>query len=318
MNVAQSAHPLSAFGLDMLARGAARLRGARVALDETGDGAADAPLLYSEFDRLAAGFAARARECALEPGDRALILGANRIAVVVALVGALAAGLEPIVAPAHAQVEELSTLARAAGATALFGPMRYGQSDWEPLMFEAAAAALDVRIVGALSGEPGDAIDFSRAALEAAAGPTALAQGAAPRIGLADLASGAGPHIVWRAQNEFVAEGLDLVARLGLSSDAPILCALSPASRAGLAAGPVAALLTGAPLHLVGPFEGAHIMALADRLQRFHLVAPAAALDDFAEAGLLERALSLALGGDAPAACLAHFDRPVVRLTPAR
>ncbi len=295
---AAAQHPLGAYGLDMLARGAARLRGGRLAVAEHGEGAGDAPLIYRDLDALSAAFAARARECGLGTGDVALIVGANRISVIVAVLGALAAGVEPVLVPAHADAPALSFLARSTGAAALFALLDYDEADWESALFEAAASAPDVRVVGALAGEAGDTIDFSLAALQGRDTTAPPAHATAPGlIGFATLSPTLPPRVDRFQQSALVAEGLDLVAQLALSSETPILATLSPASRAGLVAGPIAALLSGAPLHLVGPFAGADFLAAVDALDGFCLVAPAPALADFAAAGALARAASLAVRG---------------------
>lgn len=311
MNVAPQ-HPLGAYGLDMLARGAARLRGGRLAVAEHGAGAVAASLLYRDLDALALGFAARARECGLAPGARALIVGANRVGVVVALVGALAAGLEPALAPAHVEAPALSALARETGAASLFGALDYGEADWEGVLFEAAASAPEVRVVGALSAGAGDMADFSPAALAGAHFQASYAQ-RPPRIGLARLDGE--PRVDYFQQSALVAEALGLIAQLALSSETPIVATLSPASRGGLVAGTVAALLSGAPLHLFGPFEGARLMATLEALEGACLVAPAEALDDFADAGALDRIACLAARGEfepprAFAGKIARIDAP--------
>lgn len=307
------AHPLSAFGLDMLARGAARLRGGRLALAEYGAGAKDKPAPYVDLDRLAAAFAARARSCGLRPNEAILILGANRIGVYVAVLGALAAGLEPVLAPAHATADELAIVAQHTAAAALFGPSSYGEADCEGLLFEAAARAPDTRFVAALTRGSTDAVDFSCTALmeETALGAPTHAK---TRIGLVRLGADGPPRIDMAPQSELIAEGLDLVSRLELSSDTPILCTLSPASRAGLVAGAFAALLSGAPLHVLGPFSGEAFAALAGALGRYHLAAPAESIADFSEAGALRGALGLALSGPQTFLPPHGFERPIARL----
>ncbi|MCC2108943.1 MAG: AMP-binding protein, partial [Hyphomicrobiales bacterium] len=111
-------HPLAAFGLDTVARGAARLRSERIAISEGGPGAAVDPVTYGEFDRLALAFSAHARACGLLPGERVLIVGAARISVAVAILGAIGAGLEPVIAPAHLTPAALAFLAQSTGAVA--------------------------------------------------------------------------------------------------------------------------------------------------------------------------------------------------------
>jgi hypothetical protein len=73
-----------------------------------------------------------------------------------------------------------------------------------------------------------------------------------------------------------IAAGLDFASRARIGRETPILCTLPPTSFAGLVAGPFAALLSGAALHLHGPFDARDFLKLRDRLARPHLVVPAA------------------------------------------
>jgi hypothetical protein len=66
-----------------------------------------------------------------------------------------------------------------------------------------------------------------------------------------------------------------------------IVSTIAPASFAGLVAGPFAALLSGAPLHLHGPFHSAEFLAELDAAAPVHLVAPRAMAADLDVAGLL-------------------------------
>lgn len=69
--------------------------------------------------------------------------------------------------------------------------------------------------------------------------------------------------------------------------DAPILSLCAPSSLPALVAGPLAALIVGAPLHYLAPFESARFLATIDALGPTRLVAPAMLLPDLAKAGLL-------------------------------
>lgn len=297
------AHPLAAFGLDMLARGAARLRADRPAVAEAGAGAIAEALSYRELDRTIAAFAARAAECGLRPGDRAIVVGAQRISVVSAIFGILAAGAEPVVAPAHLGPGALAFLAQATGATALFAPVAFGALDLETIMLEAAADAPEVRFIGSLGpGEADGAIDFSVRGLEGLAATTGAPARRAdpPRVGLVIQPDQKAPRASFVAQGALVAQGLEIVSALDLRPDRALVSTLSPASLAGLVCGPIAALLSGAPLALFGPFDTAGLAGLLQRSRPATLVAPSALADDFGAAGLYAGLDRLALVGPTP------------------
>jgi hypothetical protein len=303
-----SDHPLAAFGLDTVARGAARLRADRVAILEAGPGASSTPTTYGEFDRLTLAFSAHARACGLIPGERVLIVGATRIGVAVAILGAIGAGLEPVIAPAHLSPATLAFLAQSTGAAAIVGPTRFGAFDAEKAMLEIAATAPGVRLVGSLGpGECDGAVDFSPAGLCDPVDANAFGAKPAtpPRIGLVLAPEQKAPRVVFVSQSEIVAIALNFASRLRLNAERPILSTLSPASLAGLATGPVAALLVGAPLNWFGPFEAQSFVAALEAAGPCHLIAPEAIAADLAAAGLIApgRLESLSLStrdGEAP------------------
>lgn len=304
-----SGHPLAAFGLDTVARGAARLRSDRIAFAEAGPGADTAPAAYGEFDRMSLAFSAHARACGLTPGERVLIVGVARIGVAVAILGAIGAGLEPIVAPAHLPPAALAYLAQSTGAVAVVGPTHYGDFDAEAAMLQVAATAPGVRLVGSLGpGVSDGAVDFSPAGLPDPVDASALGARSAPPpcIGLVPAPEQKAPRVVFVPQSDIVAAALDFASRLRLNAERPILSTLSPASLAGLACGPVAALLVGAPLIWFGPFDAQGFVAALDEAGPCHLVAPASIAPDLAAAGLIAsgrlESLSLSTRAASPAA----------------
>lgn len=302
-----SDHPLAAFGLDTVARGAARLRADRTAISEAGEGAAPAAATYGELDRLTLAFSAHLRACGLMPTERVLIVGAARTGVVVAILGTLGAGLEPVVAPAHLTPAALAFLAQSTGAAAIIGPTRFGAFDAERTMMEVAATAPGIRLVGSLGpGACDGAVDFSpdglRDPVDAVLNNGRTA--APPRIGLVLAPEQKAPRVVFVSQSEIVAIALEFASRLRLNAERPILSTLSPASLAGLATGPVAALLVGAPLVWFGPFDAQGFIASIDAAGPCHLVAPDSVAADLAAAGLIApgRLESLSLASRDPLA----------------
>ena len=307
----QTSHPLAAFGLDLLARGAARLRGERIAISEAGPGSTATVVTYRDLDQFVCAFAARMTECGLRQGDRILVVGVARISVVAAVLGALSAGIEPIVAPAHLQAGALAFLAQTTGAAGIFAPTLFGGLDMESLLVEAAAAAPGIRIVGSLGpGVADGAIDFSPQGLAGISAPPRVARrDNPPRIGLVLRPEQRAPRATFVTQSALVGQGLDVVSALNLAADRPTVSTLSPASLAGLIAGPIAALLAGAPLTLFGPFDAAGLALLLDRSGQACLIAPAAAGGELIESGVCANLDCLALSGEGgawrgPSPCL--------------
>lgn len=293
-----AAHPLASFGIDMLARGAARLRGDRPAIMEAGAGATEAAVSYRELDALVLAFSAQIAEAGLEPGHRILIVGAPRAAVLIAILGALGAGLEPVMAPVHTTSATLAFLAQTTAARAIVGPTAFAGLDGEKQLLETAACARDIRMVGALGPMAMDgATDLSPQALRSAYAPAPRAPraGEPPRIGIVLRPQDGLPRATFLPQATVVAQALDVVSHLRLTADRPIVSTLSLASVGGLLAGPVAALLAGAPLALFAPFDAAGLSAVLERAGPCHLLAPEAVGQDLVNAGLTEGLESLAL-----------------------
>jgi len=98
-----------------------------------------------------------------------------------------------------------------------------------------------------------------------------------------------------------MAAGLDFVARAKIGRATPILSTLPPTTFAGLVAGPFAALLSGAPLHLHGPFEADDFLKMRDNAGHAHLVVPARIAPDLLGAAVLEGLASTVLVSRLPA-----------------
>jgi hypothetical protein len=278
-------HPISNFSLDALTAGAAKLRPDRQALAEAGPGADPLALTYREFDRQVATLAQRFVELGLQPGERILLVTGARTACVVATIAAVRAGLEPVLAPIGLDATHLSAVAQGSGCVALAGPISYGGLNLEDILFEAAAASATIRLVATLGpGEADGAIDLTPSRLQADADLLPLlAPAQRPRIATLDRARQA----IFHEQSALLAAGLAFVGKAELGAGLPLISTLAPASLAGLVTGPVASLLSGAPLTLFGPFDAASFLALLDRARLAHCVAPASILPDMADAGLL-------------------------------
>jgi hypothetical protein len=283
------AHPLTLFGFDALVAGAARPRpGALAFRDDFEDGVDD--MSYADLYQRVGACLSRLRNFDLARGEKILICCQPGAQPFVALTAALAAGLDPVLAPLPLPYTRpaIELAAKNMSAAALFAPMRFSGVDFETPLLEIAAATPSIRLIGALSGAGDGAADFSPAALEAPLSPRArLADDwgadARARVGALDEMGRA----------EFVSQGallgaaLDLVRVTRASGQTPILSLCAPSSLGALVAGPLAALLGGAPLHFLAPFTAERFLAKLDALGPTRLVAPASVLADLGRAGLL-------------------------------
>ena len=286
----------SAYSFDTLISGAARLRPQALALR---DGDTSVP-----FGLLAGQAAALVRlltDCGLRPGERILLIGGAEVSLVIAIVAALRGGFEAALAPLDLEAAELAAFARAIGAAALAGPTVYGTLSPTATYFAAAAAAPSIRLLATLGpNEIDGAVDLSTAA-------TLRYAATHPDIGFEPgkpVSTEPPPIItfdrsrqkpVLHHQTTLMAASLDFVARATIGRETPILSTVPPVTFAGLVAGPLAALLSGAPLHLDGPFDAQSFLKRRDEAGHTHLVIPAAIAAELAGTGIFEGLASAVL-----------------------
>jgi hypothetical protein len=278
-------HPIAAFTLDALTSGAAKLRPDRVALAEAGPGAPTEVLTYGAFAAQVGAVAQHLQLLGLAPSERILVLAGARTACIVTALAALAVGLEPLLVRIGFDGPQLSAIAASAGCAAIAGPTSYGDLNLEETLLEAAARSETMRLVATLGpGEADGAVDLAPERLQKSAGKLPLTPAdLRPRIGTLN----AQREPIFHEQSALLAAALDLIGKAEIAAGSHLLSTLAPASFASLIAGPVASLLSGAPLTLFGPFEAADFVTVLDRVGSNHCVVPAAILPDLARAGLL-------------------------------
>jgi hypothetical protein len=285
----EPAHPLAAVGLDMLARAACRLRPDGAALTDAGAGAGGETWTFDDVNRMTATFGGWLHDFGLAPGARIVIVGVGRSGAILAILGAIGAGFEPIVVPPSLDARAIGDLANASGAVAIAGPTEFGALDGERLLFEAAALAQDVRIVATFGpGASDGALDLSPRVLARSSPGADHRDGAPSRPRIGFVSGSATPRAHFVAQSRLVERGLDLVRSMRFEPGVPILGLMGPASMGGLIGGPIAALLAGLELVQFGPFQAAGLAALLERRGRVHLLAPAAILPRLRHARLLD------------------------------
>ena len=281
-------HPLTLFGLDALVAGAARTRPTLRATQDHLDDRRES-LAYADLDQAIGVFLARLRDFGLSRGERVLLIAGARSETLIALTALIAAGLEPVLAPLRLDERRLAAAAHTTSAAAIFAPARIGDLSLEERLLSVAAQAPGVRLIGALGGGAIDgAVDFSLEGLrQGSARRAPLDDGWTPgaRTLIGALDDDGRAHFL--SQGALLGYSLDLVRKTRHGGPSPLIALSAPSNFAALVAGPLAALLSGAPLHFLSPFDSERFIVALDSLGPARLIAPKAILPDLARAGLL-------------------------------
>lgn len=279
------AHPLTLFGFDALVAGAARPRPrGRSFWDAQGDIADD--VTYADLYERIGGSLARLRDQGLAPGARIIICAPPGPQGFVVLTAALTAGLEPILAPLPfpQAAPRITQAAHETGASALVAPARFCGSDLTETLRALRAEAPPLRLC-VLDGAFDGAVDLSgRAPSRRQRLSDDWGADTGARVGALD---GQG-RIDYTTPAALLGAALDLVRATRAAHEAPILSLCPPASLPALVAGPLTALLLGAPHYSFAPFTAAGFRETLDALGAVRLVAPASALSGLARASLLD------------------------------
>jgi hypothetical protein len=282
------AHPLTLFGFDALVAGAARPRPAGLAFADRHEGAQH-DVTYADLYQRVGACLSVLRGWGLARGEKVLICCAPGAQSFVALTAALAAGLDPALAPLPLPFnqEAIVAAAKSLGAVTLLAPAQFCGLDFTAAITGIAGEAPTIRRVGALYGKADSAEDLSPAALQGAFELQRLSDdwgdGERGQIGALDESG----VMRFLSQGALLGAALDLVRATRACGEAPILSLSAPNSLCGLVAGPLAALIAGAPLHFLAPFKGDRFLETLAALGPARLVAPAKILADLGRAGLL-------------------------------
>jgi acyl-CoA synthetase (AMP-forming)/AMP-acid ligase II len=279
---AAAAGVLARFDFSSLLAGAAHLRPHEPAIGDAGAPRRD--LSFAELDRRVTALAQAWRELGLQSGERILISAPASSIASIAVLAAARAGLDAALAPLHLARADLACFARSVGAVALAGEPCAGDLAPVDALFAVAAEAADVRLVCALGSQAIDgavSLDPQSLPFDPEFAPAGGARGAI-------LTHDREGRIGYHSQQALIAAALDLAARARIGADRPILSTLAPMSFAGIVAGPLLALLTGARLVCAGTFDAKTFVGAIEAAQP-HLVAPAAATQMLCEAGLIDR-----------------------------
>ena len=311
--------PLAGFDFAKLIASAAKLRPQRLALTDYGVDSAHA-LTFAELERAVLNSAALWRDARMPEGGCVLVVAGARVAPVVAVLGALHAGLDVALVPSHSRAHAIANVVRATGAMAICGEPANGDIDIAEEMFAAASLAGDIRLVATLGERPVDgALNIDIAGFKS----KPLTQSPAPskRKSVIQTITNSG-EIARHSQHGLMSVALDFIDAARIGMRLPILSTLSLASLAGIVAGPITGFMSGAPVILHGPFDSTRFGDLLAHNRQANIVVPSAVAAAIQEAGLIAHGDFAALvllhrhdehaevDGDAIAAAQAIFAPP--------
>ena len=272
--------PLAALDFAALVHGAARLRPERAAFHEASDPSRG--LTFGVLERRVEATAHAWRRLGLAAGERIVVVASASASCLVAILGGLRAGLDVALAAPHLSPDELAQYCSGTCAAGIAGEPQCGDIDIGEAMLVAAAKADCVRIVAALGkGGFDGAVPLDQVANDSA--------DAAPVSGVRHaliITRGIDGRSHLHRQRTLVASALDFVTRVQIGTQMPLVSAILPSSFAGLACGPIAALIAGAPLVLHAPFDAKQLFAICEALQPVHLIAPVMISEEIVASGL--------------------------------
>jgi hypothetical protein len=247
-------------------------------------------LSYAEADAAVSAMATRLRNLGLPDGSVVAIQLPNIVEGVVALLGALRAGLIAALLPLHWRHAEMVEALQRSGACVLITCRRVGATDHAHLAMRVAADTLAIRHLCTFGRDVPDGAVGLDDIFTWRTQPSEAAEAgrSAGSLAVTTFALGsAGIMPVVRSHTELIAGGLAVVIATRLNAKATILGALLTASFAGLATVILPWLICGGTLMLHQPFDAEGLAAQANHC---HLViVPGPLASPLAAAGLIGR-----------------------------
>lgn len=207
-----------------------------------------------------------------QPGATVAILAPLGGEAIVAVLGALRAGLSPLMLPLHASEDELLALIEASDAVMALGTSRIGP--FQPLITlrNLAVRAFGTRFVGGFGLDVPDGI-APLDTLMASGGLHPLPERIArAELQVVDPVSLAGPFRL--SERDLLSAALDISRLLKPLSSSRIVTTLVGGDLAALASGPGMAMLTGVELLPLGLFSLGDLQACIAGGRNVHLVLP--------------------------------------------
>lgn len=283
---------LDGIGLDALVAVAVRVRPSHLFLREPARRALWAgleaePLSYAQVDQRARRLAALLRLSRLAERSHALILAPQGSEQLIAMLGALRAGLRPMLLPLCASAAELQGWFDTAGPSVAIGTTRCGELEPALMLRDAAARSFNARLVCAFGpGVPDGVVPLDQVIIGTSQLPDVPSSDALLGLeAVTALASDGRREAV--SESDIVGGSVDIARVARLSQDARVLSMMTSPSFAALAAGPYLALLSGAEYLPLGLFSLSALWAGLSDGRATCLVAPASIEQPLRAAGII-------------------------------
>ncbi|MGL4241475.1 MAG: AMP-binding protein [Beijerinckiaceae bacterium] len=245
--------------LDAIAETASRARPSRRAFTDSPDretftDGAPRELPAGQLGREMQIFARKLATLGVKPGDRVIVMMPNVTEGASALLGLMLAGLVPCALNVVSSSDDIQRAAERVKAVGVVTVSRYAHLKPAQAACEAASRYYGIRFVGSFGGSlPSGVIPLSDWPDDDISTDTI----AAPQPHHAalisfDTATGE-PHV--RTHAQIISEALALSAISGLTSRGNLLGTFTPVTAAGMIASIAAPLISGAHVHLHGPFS---------------------------------------------------------------
>jgi mycobactin salicyl-AMP ligase len=220
-------------------------------------------------------FARKLLTLGVKPGDRVIVMLPNLTEGASALLGVMLAGLTPCALSVVSSVDEIQRAAERVRATGVITVARYAHLKPAQAACEAASRYYGIRFVGAFgTALPPGAIPLSDWPDDDVSSD-ALSAPQPHHAALISFGADGEPHV--RSHAQLISEALALSAISGLTSRGHLLGTFTPVSAAGVIASLAAPLISGAHVHLHGPFSPETLSAQFDASPDAILILPSAA-----------------------------------------
>ncbi len=269
--------------VDGLSRLSARARANDLALTEAPDTGvwyhrSAQSLTQAELQARARRFGQQMEALGLARGDRVILHLPNVVDLTVAMLGLQAAGFVPCPVPIGWELAEMRNACDSVTAKAIITTARYGQVRPAELARQVAAAVFSIRFVCAFgSGLPDGVValdawedmEFSKdeARTQSLSGDIALVTFDRRDTGLLPLA---------RTHSQLISDALAVSTAARIVRASHLLTTIAAATAMGVVAGMVVPVLTGAHVHLHGPFDSRVLALQLAALEGAHLLIPGA------------------------------------------
>jgi mycobactin salicyl-AMP ligase len=266
--------------LDAIAETAARARPARRAFTDSPDRASwtdgdPRELTSGQLGAELRLFARKLLTLGLKPGDRVLVMLPNLTEGASALLGVMLAGLVPCTLNVVSSTDDIQRAAERVRAAGVITVARYAHLKPAQAACEAASRYYGIRFVCAFgSSLPPGAIPLSDWPDDEISTDT-LSAPQPHHPALISFGADGEPHV--RSHAQLISEALALSAISGLTSRGHLLGTFTPVSAAGVIASLAAPLISGAHVHLHGPFSPETLTAQFETSPDAILILPSAA-----------------------------------------